>query len=360
MTNVKGGFDEHLRAALPPAFRAQAAICAKWGAPTTAAVIEGLAAEVAIADGALDAVLKDWTDADPNTALSLRPAGAVHRLAMDGKAPALAAVFPSCGGTADPPRAWPLAKAAILAQTEFVRAYLARPPQTNEVARSAMLLGGFLEIAAATGLPLRLFEIGASAGLNLCWDRYRIETSKFAWGPVDSTLTLKCRWEGALPAMPLRAVDVIARAGCDRDPIDLRNDEDMRRLESYLWTDQVHRFERLRRAREIALKEGIHVAAEDAVAWLPRQLADPHRGATTVIYHSLFWQYLPPAVENKLRLWIETAGFRAKAQAPVAWLAMEMADMKSPTELTLTLWPGGQKRVLATVHPHGETVHWKA
>ncbi len=358
MTNVKGGIDTHLREVLPPAFRAQAAVCAKWGAPTTAAVIEGLAAEVAIPGGALDAVLKDWHDPDPNTALALRLAGAVHRLTLDGKAPALAAVFPSAGGIADPPRAWPLAKAAILAQTDFVRAYLTRPPQTNEVARSAMLLGGFLEIAAATGLPLRLFEMGASAGLNLCWDRYRIETSKFAWGPTDSTLTLQCRWEGPLPAMPSRA-DVIARGGCDRTPVDLRNDEDMRRLESYLWTDQTHRFERLRRARAIALKEGIHVAAEDAMSWLPRQLAAPHPGATTVVYHSLFWQYLPADVQTRLRLYIEAAGFKAKSEAPVAWLAMEMPDMGRPTELTLTVWPGGQKRVLATVHPHGEVVHWK-
>ena len=48
MTIIKGALDESLRVALPPAFFAQAAICAKWGAPTTAAVIEGLAAEVAI------------------------------------------------------------------------------------------------------------------------------------------------------------------------------------------------------------------------------------------------------------------------------------------------------------------------
>ena len=358
MTKIKGVFDEHLREVLPAAFRAQAAIAAKWGAPTTAAVIEGLATEVAIPGGVLDAVLRDWTDTDPSSALSLRLAGAIHRLVLDGKAPALAAIFPSAGGTADPPRAWPLSKTAILAHTDFIRAYLARPPQTNEVARSAMLLGGFLEIAAATGLPLRLFEMGASAGLNLCWDRYRIETSKFAWGPVESALTLKCRWEGPLPALPAQA-DVIARAGCDRDPVDLRTDDDMRRLESYFWTDQTHRFERLRRARAIALREGIHLAAEDAMAWLPRQLADPHPGATTVIYHSLFWQYLPPSVQTRLRLYIEAAGFKAKSEAPVAWLAMEMPDMNSPTELTLTLWPGGQKRVLATVHPHGEVVHWK-
>ena len=46
------------------------------------------------------------------------------------------------------------------------------PPQTNEVLRSAALLGGFLTVAEETGLPLRCLELGSSAGLNQSWDAY--------------------------------------------------------------------------------------------------------------------------------------------------------------------------------------------
>ena len=51
-----------------------------------------------------------------------------------------------------------------------------QPVQTNEPGRSVSLLGGYLEVARAhPGLPLRVFEVGASAGLNLLWDEFRYE-----------------------------------------------------------------------------------------------------------------------------------------------------------------------------------------
>ena len=40
-----------------------------------------------------------------------------------------------------------------------------------------------------------------------------------------------------------------------------------------------------------------------------------------------------------------------------AWLRMEPApDNIARMELRLTLWPGGEERVLAAVHPHGAWV----
>ena len=45
------------------------------------------------------------------------------------------------------------------------------------------IVGGFLAVAAHTGLPLRTFEVGASAGLNLRWDRFFYEARGATWGP---------------------------------------------------------------------------------------------------------------------------------------------------------------------------------
>ncbi len=75
----------------------------------------------------------------------------------------------------------------------FRNVSLSLPPQTNEVRRSALLLPGFIEIARKTGLPLRLLEIGASAGLNQVWDEYRYtyrgRQGDDTWGKSDAEST---------------------------------------------------------------------------------------------------------------------------------------------------------------------------
>ncbi len=45
-------------------------------------------------------------------------------------------------------------------------------------------------------MPLRLLEVGASAGINLRWDRYRYEADEFSWGPA-SPLTISFELSGA-------------------------------------------------------------------------------------------------------------------------------------------------------------------
>jgi hypothetical protein len=63
--------------------------------------------------------------------------------------------------------------------------FMSHEPQTNEVRRSAVLLPGFLTIAAETGLPLRILELGASAGLNQLWDRRHYRLGEIGeWGLI--------------------------------------------------------------------------------------------------------------------------------------------------------------------------------
>src|SRR6185437_26036 len=98
-----------------------------------------------------------------------------------GDAPDLAAHYPSVGGTPHGP--WPAFLATLREHGDELRRRLDDPIQTNEIARCAPLLGGFLEVAGTTGLPLRLLEIGSSAGLNLRFDRYRYQLGAETWGP---------------------------------------------------------------------------------------------------------------------------------------------------------------------------------
>jgi hypothetical protein len=310
-------------------------------------------------DDVFTPVLADWTEPDAVTSvLSLRIVGAIHRLVLDGALPQLAAIFPSAGGVAAPERAWPLVRAAIADHPAFIKSYIVRPPQTNEAGRSAAMLGGFLLTAHETQLPLRLLEIGASAGLNLFWDRYRTVTPSFSWGPPESTVTLNCAWDGPLP--PLHApVRIASRAACDLDPIDLNDPGDFRRLESYVWTDQTERLERLRKAAQIARDGNIHVEQHSAEAWLAKKLSSPVTGETALVYHSIFWNYLPPSIQDSIRAVITAAGARATRSAPLAWLRMELERDRPMPLLKLTVWPGGTERELATVHFHGAFVTWQ-
>jgi hypothetical protein len=103
---------------------------------------------------------------------------------------------------------------------EELRELVVRPVQTNEVGCSAALLGGFLLVARETGMPLRVLELGASAGLNLLWDRYRYEADGVGWGDPASPVRIADPFvEGSLPPLEVPAC-VVERGGCDLRPLD--------------------------------------------------------------------------------------------------------------------------------------------
>jgi hypothetical protein len=230
-------------------------------------------------------------------------------------------------------------------------------PQTNEIGRSAALLPGFALIAAHTGLPLATFEIGASAGLNRLWPHFRYELGGWRWGDVASPVTIHAEWRGAAPPLPAR-IEVAEQQACDIAPIDLNADGAALRLLSYVWPDQSDRLLRLRAAIELAQQRALRVEAADALPWVQRALAPARPGRATVLYHSVMWQYMPPATREALSAAITAAGARATREAPLAWLAFEPPNADAQMQLTLTLWPGGLPRVLARAHPHGRWVEW--
>ena len=66
------------------------------------------------------------------------------------------------------------------------------------------------------------------------------------------------------------------------------------------------------------------------------------------------------SIELKLEL-LEDAGARATRTSPLAWLRFEHgwdSALGLECEVTLTTWPGGERRVLATALPHGPPVRW--
>jgi len=80
---------------------------------------------------------------------------------------------------------------------------------------------------------------------------------------------------------------------------------------------------------------------------------------TSVLYHSVVWQYLPAATQERVEAAIARGAARARAEAPLAWLRLEPASGGGHAELRLTLWPGGRERHLADADFHGRWVTWQ-
>lgn len=338
---------------LAQAWARQIRWCADNGSPFTARVLEAAWADRE-RGGALAQLLPAWPGDAGADAVPLRVAGALHALALSGRDVELATLYP--------PRQEPGDLAAAVADAmvdhgDVLAGYLAVAPQTNEIGRCAVLLPGFAAIAQITGLPLSTFEIGASAGLNQLWHRYRYALGDVAWGDAGSEVLIRAEWRGDIPQLP-QHIDVGSHAACDISPIDLQADGAALRLMSYVWPDQRERLERLRAAITLAQRLQVRVDAADALTWTQDVLATQRAGCATVLYHSVMWQYMPEPTRNGLRGLIEATGSHATRQAPLAWLAFEPPDNDARMLLTLTLWPGGERRVLAEAHPHGQWVRW--
>ncbi len=337
-------------------FRFQAQWCGKLGSPLYARLLERAADDID-ARGPIAGVVEGWSGNVLTDAMPLRFMGAIHRRVLAGEEPALAAHYPSAGGAPRWPQVWDAFVATVVDRAPQLRADLSRGVQTNEVNRSAVLLGGFLRIAAATRLPLRIREIGASAGLNLLWDRYRYQLSGGgAWGDPSSSVCIRGSWDGNGEVLK-SAATVSSRSGCDLAPVEVADEAQVRAIESFIWPDQLKRLEVFRAATELARRQPPPLVRASAAAWLERELATLPEGEATVVFHSIMWWYMPEAERDAVSQCIEAAGDRAHAGAPLAWLQLETRRAEG-ADLRLRLWPGVGERVLAEADPHGTSVRW--
>jgi hypothetical protein len=305
---------------------------------------------------------------DPvEAAVPLRFLGTVHRLVLQGRAEALEPFYPSAGGTFAPgPEASQAAAEALMATVaehrDEMELGLTRPVQTNEVGRCRALMLGFLDVAHTSGLPLRMLEIGASAGLNLRWDRFRYEggAGGSTFGPVNSPVQLEPAYRDRPPDLDRLAV-VVERRGCDASPLDPTSPDDRLTLESFVWPEQTDRLARLDGAIEVARSVAAPVDRADAVEWLEERLADDAaaQGTATVVFQSIVWQYLSGRARARLVATLTRAGRSATEHAPLAWVRMEPAggDISArSTEILMTRWPGGHEAVLGHAGYHGQWV----
>jgi hypothetical protein len=233
---------------------------------------------------------------------------------------------------------WSAVAAAFEIHAAAILARLDGPPQTNEPMRSAALCPGFLTVAALTGLPLVISELGASAGLNLIWDRFAYRFGAAEWGDPASPVVIapdwhgrprRCRRPGRRPRRLRPRAAGPAPTGGAPAPALLR-------------LGRPDRAARPHRRRHRPRPPQASPSSRRCGEWLEARLAAPRPGAAHVVYHSIFWQYLPPEAQDRCRAALDAAGARATEDAPLAWLRLEGDGGTPGAALTLTLWPEGR------------------
>ena len=167
---------------------------------------------------------------------------------------------------------------------ELVRA---RRVQTNEVGRCSYLTPAFGVVSLDAGnAPLGLIDVGASAGLNLLWDRYQYRYSDGSmYGRSDSEVAIECELRSAMPHLPSKFPDVAFRAGVDLNPVDLGDDEEYLWMLALVWPDHPNRTALLKAARRVWLSDPPRVESGDALEILPGIIGEVPRSAALCVFH---------------------------------------------------------------------------
>ncbi|MGH2598617.1 MAG: DUF2332 domain-containing protein [Dehalococcoidia bacterium] len=289
--------------------------------------------------------------------------GAVHALLLGGVQHPLARFYPSL--TPDPDREgdpYPSFRNFCLDHAEQIRALIAtRLVQTNEVRRCALLLPAFAVVAQRTeDRPPAVVEVGASAGLNLLWDRYTYDYGDGAVaGDPFSPVRITCAVRGPhRPPVPVVMPRVVARIGIDLNPIDVRDADAVAWLRALIWPEHSERATLLAQAIAMVQAEPPSLIAGDALAVLPGVLDGvPEDAALCVVHTHTLNQFSSEAWERFTAL-IDAYGARRDLYR------ISIADLFGEGDdplLGLVTYENGvkQEQVLAACDAHGRWIAWR-
>ncbi|MCY3929562.1 MAG: DUF2332 domain-containing protein [Acidobacteria bacterium] len=289
--------------------------------------------------------------------------GAVQYLLLQGVEHPLAAHYPVLSGPEPPPsEAFPPFRAFCLEHREAVADLIAtRRTQTQVVRRCTCLLPTFGQVHREAGAPLALIDVGASAGLNLNFDRYAYrylrdggEVLRWGRGTARVDLEADLRGPGTLPEPP-RKIPVASRDGIDLNPIDLGDADELLWLRALIWPEHVERHAQLVDAATELKDSPVRLHRGDASRDLPHLLERVPAEAALVVYSTIALYQVPR--EDRRRI-TEALEVRSR-ERPVWRVALEGAHRPS---LTLTRYRGGsgETEILARASPHGWWIKWRS
>jgi hypothetical protein len=241
---------------------------------------------------------------------------------------------------------------------DFVTDWMQHPPQTNEVGRAGAIAAALMAARRELGLPFEVLEIGSSCGLTLNLAHYSYDLGGTRGGMAASAVHIAPTWRGGAPAFA--PIEVVAARGVDLSPLDARDAATRERLLAFVWADQPWRTARLEQALKLAGAHLPRIDRGDAASWIGARLAEEQApGTCRVILHSMVLQYIAPYDRRTINAAIAAAGAHATPDRPLAQIGFEWTPDRREVQLSLTCWPTGGTRVLATCHAYGEWVEWR-
>lgn len=337
------------------ALRAQATSCAQLGSKMYETLFTELADDYE-AGGRIYALLAGRSARPIHDAIPLRLAGAIHRVVLRGDDKRLARHYPSMGGKPGEDFGADFI-GYVREHLEEVELGLNSQVQTNEVGRSVVHLVLSHWLTKFEIEEIDFYEVGASAGLNLNFDKFYGCFGQLRMGDPTSALRFMGDWFDSAPLVPKTGARVVNRRGVDISPLDVTDPAQELRLLSFVWPDQKARMQRIRAAIEIAKEHKPLVDTESADTWIERQLRT-RRERATVVFHSIVWQYLGPDVQRRFRQALEDAAITASPEKPLIWARMEPAGKVA--DVRVTMWRGDEPEeyLLAEIGYHGQDMNW--
>lgn len=254
---------------------------------------------------------------------------------------------------------WDRVQDALVDERDFLRRFAAEQRvQTNEVQRCWTLLPCFLEAARRFAIStLDFVELGTSAGLLLAWDRYHYLYEQGEWGLADKLLGLSGEERRPVQRSLLEgSLTLRGRVGIDLEPVDVTTDEGALLLKSFVWADRHERLERLDRAIAAHRQAPPEIVQGDFVDLLPDMLARRRPDGLTVVLQVAAAGYLSEEEWDRLGTTLADAG----GKGPLAYVFAGLPEDGSHNHwgLWLTMWPGGQREMIALADFHGAWLDW--
>ncbi len=303
-------------------------------------------------------------EAPPAAHLPLAPLAAVRYLLLDGVDHPLGQVY-SGASDADPgPLFLDLCRRH---RTPLLALLKTRRVQTNDCGRSALIGPALTWVSQQRRGPYCLVDVGASAGLNLLCDRYRMDYGDHGTtGPPDSPVRISCDVIGGHPPIAGRLPQFVRRVGIDLSPVDVSDPSDARWLLACVWPD-TGRAGRVEASIQLAQQSPPMLIAGRANDVLLSVLRELPTDATAVVLttwalayfsndeRTAFVDLLRTESENRRVVWVS-----AESSGVVEALGAPDPGQAADDVLGAMLIDDGlvTARVLARVHSHGNWLQW--